>query len=63
VTSVYKTDEFEGRVPRDQYKKEETAYEKTKVDGSSSNGYLIGRHPECGRPAQASTFIKPARLM
>lgn len=29
-------------------KKEEEAYEKTKVKGVASGGYLIGRHPECG---------------
>ncbi|KAF6813935.1 serine threonine-protein kinase chk2 [Colletotrichum sojae] len=28
-------------------KKEEEAYERTKVKGVASGGYLIGRHPEC----------------
>ncbi|KAF4824091.1 putative serine/threonine-protein kinase fhkC [Colletotrichum tropicale] len=28
-------------------KKEEEAYEKTKIKGVASGGYLIGRHPEC----------------
>ncbi|TDZ17746.1 putative serine/threonine-protein kinase fhkC [Colletotrichum sidae] len=28
-------------------KKEEEAYERTKVKGIASGGYLIGRHPEC----------------
>jgi serine/threonine-protein kinase Chk2 len=27
----------------------EEAYERTKVKGVSSGGYLIGRHPECGK--------------
>lgn len=29
--------------------KEEEAYEKTKVKGVAAGGYLIGRHPECGK--------------
>ncbi|KAG9236894.1 kinase-like domain-containing protein [Amylocarpus encephaloides] len=29
------------------YKKEEEAYEDTKLKGIASGGYLIGRHPEC----------------
>lgn len=29
-------------------KKEEEAYERTKIRGIASGGYLIGRHPECG---------------
>jgi serine/threonine-protein kinase Chk2 len=29
--------------------KEEDAYEKTKFKGIASEGYLIGRHPECGK--------------
>lgn len=28
---------------------EEDAYEQTKFKGIASGGYLIGRHPECGR--------------
>jgi serine/threonine-protein kinase Chk2 len=31
------------------YGKEEEAYEQTKLKGVASGGYLIGRHPECGR--------------
>ncbi len=31
------------------YKKEEEAFEKTKLKGIASGGYLIGRHPECGK--------------
>lgn len=30
-------------------KKEEEAYEHTKIKGVASGGYLIGRHPECGK--------------
>lgn len=29
--------------------KEEDAYEATKFKGIASGGYLIGRHPECGK--------------
>ena len=29
--------------------REEEAYERTKVNGIASGGYLIGRHPECGK--------------
>lgn len=38
-------------VSKDRYLNEENEYEDTKVDGgkASSGGYLIGRHPECGR--------------
>jgi serine/threonine-protein kinase Chk2 len=28
---------------------EEEAYEQTKLNGIASGGYLIGRHPECGK--------------
>lgn len=31
------------------YQKEEEAYEQTKLKGIASGGYLIGRHPECGK--------------
>ena len=31
------------------FKKEEDAYEQTKLKGVASGGYLIGRHPECGK--------------
>jgi serine/threonine-protein kinase Chk2 len=33
------------------FKKEEEAYEDTKLKGIASGGYLIGRHPECGKIA------------
>jgi len=33
------------------YAKEEDAYEQTKLKGVASGGYLIGRHPECGKLA------------
>jgi serine/threonine-protein kinase Chk2 len=41
--------DFKGKVPRDRYEQEEKAYEQTKINGKASGGYLIGRHPECGR--------------
>lgn len=28
---------------------EEDAYEETKLKGIASGGYLMGRHPECGK--------------
>lgn len=31
------------------FEKEEEAYEETKLKGITSGGYLIGRHPECGK--------------
>ena len=31
------------------YKAEEDAYEQTKFKGIVSGGYLLGRHPECGK--------------
>lgn len=31
------------------FAKEEDAYEQTKFKGIASGGYLIGRHPECGK--------------
>lgn len=30
---------------------EEEAYEETMIKGIASGGYLIGRHPECGKLA------------
>lgn len=37
-------------VPRDEYLKQETSYEKDKAEkGIPAGGYLIGRHPECGQ--------------
>ena len=29
--------------------RDEEAYEQTKIKGVASGGYLIGRHPECGK--------------
>ncbi|KIW03194.1 uncharacterized protein PV09_05420 [Verruconis gallopava] len=37
------------KVPKSQYTKQEDEYEKKKVTGLASSGYLIGRHPECDR--------------
>jgi serine/threonine-protein kinase Chk2 len=37
------------------FEKEEEAYEKTKSKGVSSGGYLIGRHPECGKTTQSAS--------
>jgi serine/threonine-protein kinase CHEK2 len=34
------------------FEKEEEAYEETKLKGIASGGYLIGRHPECGKPSR-----------
>lgn len=31
------------------FEKEEEAYEDTKLKGIASGGYLVGRHPECGK--------------
>lgn len=33
--------------------KEEEAYERTKIKGVASGGFLIGRHPECGESRRA----------
>ncbi len=38
-------------------KEEEQQYEATKVSGLPSGGYLIGRHPECGKQASQSTNL------
>lgn len=37
------------------FAKEEDAYEQTKFKGIASGGYLIGRHPECGKLHELST--------
>jgi serine/threonine-protein kinase Chk2 len=34
------------------FEKEEEAYENTKLKGIASGGYLIGRHPECGKSSR-----------
>ena len=37
-------------VSKHEYEKQEDKYEDQKTkDGVTSNGYLIGRHPECGQ--------------
>lgn len=40
------TEPYDGE---DQLIHDEEAYERTKVAGSASCGYLIGSHPECGK--------------
>jgi serine/threonine-protein kinase Chk2 len=42
-------------------KKEEQAYERTKIKGIPSGGYLIGRHPECGMYPRAPRSPLPPR--
>lgn len=38
------------KVPRDTYERQEEDYEDYKEEkGVTASGYLIGRHPECGR--------------
>jgi len=37
------------QVAKDEYRKQEEAFEETKIDGKVASGYLIGRHPECGK--------------
>lgn len=44
------------------FAKEEEAYEQTKFDGIASGGYLIGRHPECGKFCDLSQQIGGFRL-
>lgn len=39
------------------FEKEEEAYEETKLKGIASGGYLIGRHPECGKYAQKTCVL------
>ena len=51
------------RVPRDKYEKEEESFEKKKIKGLSSNGYLIGRHPECGRHQLEAVYLRLHRLI
>lgn len=45
---------------RKMLKKQEEDFEITKVSGIPSNGYLIGRHPECGKFAWLHRFMTPA---
>ena len=42
------------------FAKEEDAYEQTKFKGIASGGYLIGRHPECGK---CIAFVPPQNLV
>ncbi|KAK1848227.1 hypothetical protein CCHR01_09132 [Colletotrichum chrysophilum] len=42
-------------------KKEEEAYEKTKIKGVASGGYLIGRHPECVDLIDSMLVVDPER--
>jgi serine/threonine-protein kinase CHEK2 len=38
------------KVSKHTYEKQEEDYEKNKIEnGVTSGGYLLGRHPECGR--------------
>lgn len=39
---------IEDRKGKSPLRKDEEAYERTKIKGVPSGGYLIGRHPECG---------------
>jgi serine/threonine-protein kinase CHEK2 len=42
------------------FQKEEEAYEESKRKGIASGGYLIGRHPECGK---TSALIQPGKFL
>ena len=44
-----KNQEVRKSVSKDRYMREEEEYEEKNPDEPSSGGYLIGRHPECGR--------------
>ncbi|KAB8336713.1 hypothetical protein FH972_021022 [Carpinus fangiana] len=44
------------KVGKHTYGQQEEEYEKTKVSGVSSGGYLIGRHPECDRVLDIPTI-------
>lgn len=39
------------------FEAEEEAYEETKLKGIASGGYLIGRHPECGKLARDFKYM------
>lgn len=39
----------ESKIDGKDFKAEEDAYEETRLKGITSGGYLIGRHPECGK--------------
>jgi hypothetical protein len=45
------------RVSKYEYQKQESNYEAKKITGHASSGYLIGRHPECGRHYQGASGI------
>lgn len=38
---------------------EEEAYERTQINGIASRGYLIGRHPECGKCHRTCPMLRP----
>jgi serine/threonine-protein kinase Chk2 len=38
-----------GKVSKKTYSKQEKKIEKSKENGTPSRGYLLGRHPECGK--------------
>lgn len=40
------------QVAKDEYRKQEEAFEETKINGKVASGYLIGRHPECGKSSK-----------
>lgn len=42
--------------------RDEDAYERSKIKGVASGGYLIGRHPECGKRCHSTYQRVPARL-
>jgi serine/threonine-protein kinase CHEK2 len=44
-----KCDHLEKSVPKDTYANQEKTIEKKKEKATPSRGYLIGRHPECGK--------------
>lgn len=55
------------RVGRNQLIKEEANYERKKKDSVPAGGYLLGRHPECGKlnfvaPNAKLTFQIPSSM-
>ena len=42
------------KIGRKKLAKEEQGYERSKINGVPSGGYLIGRHPECGKCIMSS---------
>jgi hypothetical protein len=51
-------------VSKDRYLKDENEYENSKADEgkTSAGGYLIGRHPECGRHLSSSESAQAVTL-